>query len=381
MAGYQGWFNAPEDGSGRGWYHYGRNGVFGPGSEVIDLWPDLTGYKKTYRTNLTYASGKPAFVFSSYDSSTVDLHFKWMKDYGIDGVFMQRFVVEVSGASGKNHFNKVLDHAMAAAEKYHRAICLMYDLSGMRPGGEQAALRDIDELSAKYGLADEKKCPDVYLHHRGKPLIAIWGVGFSDHRQYGFKEAEILIDGMKARGFSVLLGVPAYWRDLEKDAMPDTELHRLIRKCDIVLPWFVGRYNAGSYPRFRELLKQDLAWCRNNGVGYVPLAFPGFSWKNLQGPGTQRIPRERGKFFWEQVAGAKWAGAKMLYIAMFDEMNEGTAIFKCATRSHLPLNGRGEFVGIDDDLGSDYYLWLAGQAARWFHGIGGYSSRLPKRGN
>ena len=23
---------------------------------------------------------------------------------------------------------------------------------------------------------------------------------------------------------------------------------------------------------------------------------------------------------------------------------------------------------IDDGLGSDYYLWLAGQAANWFHG-------------
>ena len=100
------------------------------------------------------------------------------------------------------------------------------------------------------------------------------------------------------------------------------------------------------------------------GVDYAPLAFPGFSWKNMNGPKANTIPRERGNFFWKQVAGAKNAGAEMLYVAMFDEMNEGTSIFKCATTDHLPLNGDGSFTGIDADLGSDYYLWLTGQAAR-----------------
>ena len=41
MAGYQGWFNTPGDGSGRGWHHYnGRNG-FRPGSCSVDLWPEM----------------------------------------------------------------------------------------------------------------------------------------------------------------------------------------------------------------------------------------------------------------------------------------------------------------------------------------------------
>jgi hypothetical protein len=64
---------------------------------------------------------------------------------------------------------------------------------------------------------------------------------------------------------------------------------------------------------------------------------------------------------------------------MFDEMNEGTSIFKCATTDHLPLNGDGSFTGIDADLGSDYYLWLTGQAARWFHGKGTYNDQIPLR--
>nr|AIA94006.1 CAZy families CBM13 protein [uncultured Chitinophaga sp.] len=74
----------------------------------------------------------------------------------------------------------------------------------------------------------------------------------------------------------------------------------------------------------------------------------------------EKIARNRGAFFWKQIAGAKQVGATMLYIAMFDEMNEGTSIFKVATKSQVPENGDGYFHGIDDDLGSDfYYGWLA----------------------
>ncbi|NIG54952.1 glycoside hydrolase family 71/99-like protein [Chitinophaga sp. Cy-1792] len=380
MAGYQGWFNTPNDGAGRGWHHYEHRGVFAPGSCEVDLWPDMREYKKQYPSPFRFADSSVANVFSPYDQSTVDLHFKWMKDYGIDGVFMQRFIAEVRNPSGNNHFNTVLHHAMAAAKRNDRAICIMYDLSGMNPGEEQFLLNDLDALTKEYGLLEKSgKTSPTYLHHNGKPLVTIWGVGFNDHRKYGFKEAEAIIDGLKSRGFSVMLGVPTYWREFGSDALHDEALHQLLRKCDIVAPWFVGRYGQESYPAFHETVVKDIAWCKENHVDYVPLAFPGFSWRNMNGPNAHTINRNKGAFFWQQVAGAKAAGAEMLYIAMFDEMNEGTSIFKCATASQLPLNPGGVFVGIEDELGSDHYLWLAGQAANWFHGKSGYNENLPKR--
>jgi ferritin-like protein len=55
-----------------------------------------------------------------------------MKEYGIDGVFMQRFVVEIKNEKGKRHFNKVLENALSSSKKYERAICIMYDLSGCK---------------------------------------------------------------------------------------------------------------------------------------------------------------------------------------------------------------------------------------------------------
>src|SRR5881392_236509 len=42
MCGYQGWYCAEGDDSGRGWAHYQRRGRFAPGSCTIDLWPDVS---------------------------------------------------------------------------------------------------------------------------------------------------------------------------------------------------------------------------------------------------------------------------------------------------------------------------------------------------
>lgn len=380
MAGYQGWFNTPTDGAARGWHHYERRGRFAPGSSEIDYWPDMREYSKTYATDFKFKDNRTAKVFSAYDPSTVDLHFKWMRQYGIDGVFMQRFIAEIRNPGGMQHFNQVLKSAMESAKKYKRAICLMYDLSGMQPGDQNILLKDLDRLTKQYGLLEKNgKTSPTFLHYRSKPLIAVWGVGFNDHRAYGFKEAAEIIDGLKKRGFSVMVGVPTYWRDFGSDALKDEKLHTLIQQCDIVAPWFVGRYSQQQYPSFQHLIAEDIKWCAERHIGYVPLAFPGFSWKNMNGPSAHTIARNRGAFFWQQVAGAKAAGASMLYVAMFDEMNEGTSIFKVATKSHVPLNGNGSFQGIDDDLGSDYYLWLTGQAANWFRGGAGYSGVQPKR--
>src|SRR5882757_2057361 len=74
MAGYQGWFNAPEDGAGRGWNHYLSHGKFEPGSTNIDIWPDVSEYKKTYKSPFKLADGSDAYLYSPYDESSVDTH-------------------------------------------------------------------------------------------------------------------------------------------------------------------------------------------------------------------------------------------------------------------------------------------------------------------
>jgi hypothetical protein len=118
MAGYQGWFNCEGDGADRGWTHYNKNGKFEDGSCTIDFWPEMDEYKVKYKTPFKFADGSPAFVFSSFDESTVDLHFKWMKEYGIDGVFMQRFFSVLESQNRLNH-NDEIDEGTAIMKCAH----------------------------------------------------------------------------------------------------------------------------------------------------------------------------------------------------------------------------------------------------------------------
>lgn len=383
MAGYQGWFNAPGDGAGRGWHHYAGRRSFAPGDCTIDFWPDTREYEKTYPSPFEYEDGTVADLFSSYDPSTVATHFRWMREYGLDGVFMQRFVAEIRNESGMNHFTRVLDSAMKAAADNERAIAVMYDLSGMQPGEEQVLLDDLKALSERYGLLDRDRNPS-YLWHNGRPLVSVWGLGFNDRRAYGFDEIEKIIDGVKEMGFSIMAGVPTNWRELTDDTLPDTRLHDIIRKCDIVMPWFVGRYNEDTYKSrgYDTLMQKDIAWAAENGVDYSPLAFPGFSWCNMF-PADRRdravsIPRNRGEFLWKQLYTEISSGAEMIYVAMFDEIDEGTAIFKCAKKVPAAHIG-SQFVPIEDGIEGDHYLWLIGQAGKMLRGETPLSESQPQR--
>lgn len=373
MAGYQGWFNTPEDGAGLGWKHFEKEKEFKPGKCTIDLWPDVSEYEKTYETAFKLPDETPAKVFSSYDASTTDLHFKWMKQYGIDGVFMQRFVVSIRNQKGKDNYNKILNNAVLSAEKYDRAICMMYDLSGMEAGEEDILIRDWKELCEKYKLVSRNN--NHYVYHHGKPLVAVWGIGFNDRRKYGYEQVKKIIDFLKSEGCSILVGVPTHWRTLTIDAVSDTRLLELVKQGDIVHPWLVGRFDNNTYEPYRKSIEEDIKWCKANGKDYMPVLFPGFSWHNMKKDAPQNmIPRLGGRFFWKQVKGAVDAGAESLYLAMFDEIDEGTAFFKC---TNTPPVGESSFITYEGEA-PDHYLWLAGEAAKYLRGEL-RSSRMPVR--
>lgn len=364
MAGYQGWFNAPDDGAGRGWNHYRGGKGFEPGSVKVDLWPDVSEYKKTYKTSFKLADGSASYTFSSWDAATTDLHFKWMQQYGVDGVFVQRFVVDIRNSRGLRANDHVLDNALSSSKKYHRALSVMYDFSGMREGDDRVVINDWKHLVDSLNLTGRGN-KQSYLYHNGKPLVALWGVGFPD-RDYSLQCVERVIEFLKNDpvygGCSIMLGVPAYWRELRQDAVSDPHLLEVIRKIDIVHPWFVGRYNEDSFPKFQGRVKDDIAWCKQNKVDYVPTVFPGFSWHNMYAKSPQnQTPRNRGQFFWKQLINSINSGAEMIYVAMFDEIDEGTAIFKL---SKNPPVGLSSFVHIEDDVPNDYYLYLTGIAGK-----------------
>ena len=85
------------------------------------------------------------------------------------------------------------------------------------------------------------------------------------------------------------------------------------------------------------------------------------------------IPRLKGEFLWKQYVEAKRAGATMIYQAMFDEMDEGTAIFKCTAN---PPVGASTFL-TNEGLASDHYLKLVGAASRMIRGELPLSDAMP----
>jgi hypothetical protein len=88
-----------------------------------------------------------------------------------------------------------------------------------------------------------------------------------------------------------------------------------------------------------------------------------------------QIPRRKGEFLWRQCVEAKKAGATMLYVAMFDEMDEATAIFKCTNN---PPEGASRFLTYEG-LPSDHYLWLTGMAGKLLRREISTSETMPRR--
>jgi hypothetical protein len=369
MFGYQGWFGCPEDGSPLGaWEHWFRRRVPASATTLnVDMWPDVSelGLEERCQTPLTLPDGRRADVYSAYNSTTVNRHFKWMEEYDLPGVFLQRFTSSLTNPANLGFRDAVARHVRAAAESHGRVFAIMYDISGHpRESLVEGVQRDWKYLVDTLRVTESPR----YLHHRGRPVLAIWGFGFSDRPATPEQAAE-LIDFFKNNAdpryrVTLMGGVPARWRTLTRDSQRDRTWAAVYRSFDILSPWTVGRFrDARGIDRFyANEVAADLAETRRLGIDYMPVVFPGFSWHNLKGTApVNAIPRRGGRFYWRQVARALRAGTTMIYGAMFDEVDESTAMFKtAASRRDAPADP--PIVTLDADgekLPSDWYLRLA----------------------
>ena len=378
LAGYQGWFNTPTDGSNRGWQHYKTaSGAFEPGEVTVDFWPDMSeaDVDEKYATPFFHKDGSLATVFSSANIKTVNRHFKWMNDYGIDGVFFQQFASNLRSNNPKGRANAlvVFDNIIAGAKaNNNRLVSIMYDLSGSNATGTM--VNDIkqhwQEMANKHGVNDNTK--EYVLTYQQKPVVAIWGVGFNRTDNYDLDDIAELINYFKNDGCAVLLGVPRSWRTPgQGDAVNNPQLLKVIKSADIVHPWTPGRYsNISGIDSHRSIIIADKAWCDAENLLYMPVVFPGFSWQNLkksqeQSSDLNSIPRLKGDFLWRQFYNAIDSGSQTVYVAMFDEMDEGTCIFK--VDNNPPSSVESQFTNYEG-LPNDYYLWLTGKAGEALRG-------------
>lgn len=367
MAGYQGWYACEGDAAGLGWRHWAPDPRRAPatGNLGVDLWPDVSEFPPADRkdSGLRLADGRPAQLYASASPAVVDRHFEWMREHGIDGVFLQRFAAELSDPALRRQRDAVLAQVRASAARSGRSYAMMYDLSGLRAGEVARVGGDWQALRARLGLDRDA----AYQREAGRPLVAVWGVGFADGRAYRLSECRDLVIRLKSEGCAVMLGVPSWWREGGRDALADPMLREVAALADVVSPWTVGRYRTpdGAAGHADAVWRGDAAWCRERGIRFLPVVFPGFSWHNLKGGPLDEIPRLGGRFLWSQFVGARRVGADAAYVAMFDELDEGTAILKCA--AEVPV-GEGVRLLPRENVPADHYLRLSGLGARLLRG-------------
>ncbi len=386
LFGYQGWFDCPDSNPKGGWSHWAR-GVPSAETLVIDMYPDLSEFNAA---DLCAVPGmtigdKPAYLFSAHNAHVVLRHFQWMKTYGLDGVLVQRFIGDT--ARKRADGDVVLRNIMAAASETGRTFAIEYDISG----GKEASFAQQLQDDWKY-LVDTVKVTSHpnYLHHNGKPVLSVWGMGLGDGKHPPAKPQDALriIEWFKSGAplqyrVTYIGGTPARWRTLTKDAAKDPAWTEAYRAMDVVQPWTIGRYKTLSEAddwRKNEL-EPDLAELKKNGQIYMPVIYPGFSWHNLNRDSAENpVPRNRGEFLWRQAYNARAAGVQVLKIAMFDEVNESTAMFKIASqRKDAP--DQGYWLTLDADgakVPSDWYLHLAGEITRAFHEARPLAPELPQ---
>jgi hypothetical protein len=330
------------------------------------MWPDLTEFEadeKYPAPGFTYPDGKPAHLFSSANSNTVDRHFRWMQQYGIDGVLLQRFVVDLHDRS----LDRVLANVRNSARRTGRVFALAYDLSGA-PADKVCDLVFADWKR----LVDQGKITRdrQYLHQNHKPVLYIFGF-FSD--RFGPAIANRLIDFFKSdpRYGVTLIGGCEWWWRTEKDP----QWAKVFRRFDVISPWNTGNYSVAEGRKYASTgyWREDLREARRAGMGYLPTIYPGFGWTNLKGPrASAALPRLGGDFYWRQFSTAADLGVDMAYVAMFDEVNEGTAIFKVTNNPPRP----GRFATYEG-LPSDWYLRLTGEGTKLIRGDRRNQKEIP----
>jgi hypothetical protein len=363
ICGYQGWFRTAGDPSGAGWVHY----VAGNFNRVtVDLWPDMLEYSSEEKYPVpgwTYGDGSQVFLFSSANKNTVLRHFQWMKAYGIDGVAVQRFGAGVNKQHYKESF-RIIGYSSEAANRTGRTYCIMYDLTGMDPTNMVDLIADdwrflVDSLKI---TTDER-----YLYHQGKPVVGLFGF-FAD--RFDAKYANQMLDLFQNAGpyQAFVAGSGQWpWRTETKSGWLN-----VFKRMDAYIPWNIGNYD-GKYSATNQWLP-DKSVLDAAGKMYMPLIYPGFCWDNLmnQTPGTSYKARLKGEFMWRQFLDAKRIGSQAVYIAMFDEIDEGTAIFKVT--NDTPVN---HYFADYEGMPSDFYLLLTGYGTKMMRSEVGIPAAMP----
>ena len=395
VCGYQGWFGFPGDGAPmddwRHWLHRDRDG---PGRPAVEMYPAIDEYDDddlAPAPHMRMGDGSGARFFSSARPNVVLKHFEWMRTYGIRGAFNHRFMANRDDAALHDTRTMVLRNVRRAAEATGRMFAVSYDVTG---NGNDV----IDDLRDDWiALVDGEGVTGSgsYIRQSGLPVLHIWGIGFAHVNVTDLVGLGELVDWLRSEAagkYRVFLigGVPSRWRDRTGDSRTDPGWEEIYDSFDGIQPWHVARWRTvEEFESYHdEVISKDAEHCAAREVLYLPTMWAGFSWHNLQKgkrpinavPPINAIPRLGGDLLWSQAyRHVADPNVNSIWLAQFDEVDEGTAIFKvAASKSDLPVDGN--WLALDADgmsVPSDWYLRLAGEAQSMLEGKTPLSRKIP----
>jgi hypothetical protein len=374
--GYQGWHYAEGDGrvNANDWVHWFNNNI--PDAENIhgDMWPDLREYDpdRLYDTQMTYPDGETAALYSCFDYSTIDLHVKWMSEYGIKGCAVQRFTSSIDKPNKLEQGDKKIRDIMTACEKYGVKFWIMHD-SGQ--GDEDEYNRITNDWKHLVENLDILQSP-AYTWQNGLPVYGLWGIGVNT-RQWQPDDAARILDFFQAGDEEyrtyVVGGVPVNWR-----TNPPQGWGPVFDRLDMISPW---RTIFNDPDQYKLRMQADFAYCNERGIDYNPVVSPGASTKHLRFSEEMRNwkPRNGGHFLWKQAYEVCAMGSKFMYVAMFDEVDEGTAMYKLVeTEEDLPVGADQVPLNEDGyDLPSDWYLQIGTEIQKMIEGTLSVTPTMP----
>jgi hypothetical protein len=370
MAGYQGWFRTPGDHDGnKGWAHLFSSAVPSPAKLAFDTWPDmseLTRGEKYAVPGFTYPDGSQAYLYSAQNPKTVLRHFQWMKTYGIDGVWLSEFCDHFPGGRGERDSTAVLtimNNVRRAATATGRTWAFMWDMSGFDRRMSKNDVYNIIVNQWKKMVDGGVTGDPRYMHHDGKPVLLIWGF-FPSRPASQPDYMNPVIDFLLAPGkyqATLVGGVDNSWR-----SKGTPEFQAMLMRMQGLQPWSVGRRVkdpvTGYAVQNTAEWAGDMEKCKANNVLFMPVFNSG---THIAGPppapvAGPAVPRRTGNYLWEQfVAASKTGVINSVFVAMFDEINEGTQIMKI--ENNPPT--QAPFLTYDGAT-NDYYLRLVGQGAK-----------------
>jgi hypothetical protein len=278
-----------------------------------------------------------------------------MKTYKIDTVALQRFGNVFTDTNYMAWKDGIATKLKNACQTYGRKFYIMYDISDWDNFQTEMKIDWTNKITGTLALTNSS----AYAKQNGKPVMCIWGIA-SEDRPGNNTSWNDVVNFMKGKGCYVILGVNKSWA---------TNTLSIFTNGNMISPWCVGAYtnNAGA-DSYANQIATEAATCHNRNQDFLPVVWPGFSWHNWKIkddgsiPPSNQIKRMHGDFMWRQFYNVRNKNIPSVYVAMFDEVDEATAIMKAAPSSATTPTNQW-FLTLNADgtaCSSDFYLRLTG---------------------